>query len=118
MEASSTLDNGEVYPFGVIARYEFPARGDMPPLVLHWYDGGLKPPQPKDLEPGHAMGDVIYIGEKGTLMGHRLVPEAKMKATAARPRSWPAPWGTIRSSSTPAAAAPRLARTSSITPAC
>ncbi len=24
--------------------YEFPARGTMPPVILTWYDGGLKPP--------------------------------------------------------------------------
>ena len=28
-----------------------PARGDMPPVTLNWYDGGLKPPTPKELGP-------------------------------------------------------------------
>ena len=32
---------GRSTPPGVIARLEFPARGDMPPLKLTWYDGGL-----------------------------------------------------------------------------
>ena len=26
-----------------IVRYEFPARGDKPPVTLHWYEGGNKP---------------------------------------------------------------------------
>jgi predicted dehydrogenase len=86
VEASCTKLSPETYPLGVIARYEFPARGDMPPLALSWYDGGLRPPRPKDLEPGRGMGDVIYIGERATLMGHRLVPEAKMKGYGRPPK--------------------------------
>jgi len=89
IEASSTKVNAETYPLGVIARYEFPARGDMPPVTLTWYDGGLKPALPKDLEPGRGMDDMIYIGEKGTLMGHRLIPESRMKAYGRPPKKLP-----------------------------
>jgi predicted dehydrogenase len=80
VEASSTKLGAETYPLGVIARYEFPARGEMPPLTLTWYDGGLKPPRPKQLEPGRRMSDVLYVGETGAIMGHRLIPEARMKS--------------------------------------
>jgi predicted dehydrogenase len=80
VEASSTKLNPETYPLGVIARFEFPARGDLPPVTLSWYDGGLKPPRPKQLETGRRMSDVTYIGDDGTLMGHRLVPETKMQS--------------------------------------
>jgi len=89
VEASSTKLNPETYPLGVIARFEFPARGDLPPVTLTWYDGGLKPARPKDLEPGRGMDDVIYFGEKGTLMGHRLIPESRMKAYGRPPRTLP-----------------------------
>lgn len=86
VEASCTKLNPETYPLGVLARFEFPARGEMPPVVLSWYDGGLKPPFPKDLEPNRGMGDVIYLGDQGTLMGHRLIPETKMQAYGRPPR--------------------------------
>jgi len=86
VEASSTKLNPETYPLGVLARYEFPARGDLPPVTLCWSDGGLKPPRPKGLEPSRRMADVIYIGEKGTMMGHRLIPESRMKAHGRPPR--------------------------------
>jgi predicted dehydrogenase len=89
VEACSTKLTPEIYPLGVIARYEFPARGDMPPLTLSWYDGGLRPPRLKDLEPGRGMADVIYVGEKATLMGHRLVPETKMKGYGRPPKKLP-----------------------------
>ncbi len=89
IEASSTKLNPETYPLGVIARFEFPARGDMPPVTLHWYDGGLKPAYPKDLEPNRGMGDVTYLGDKGTLMGHRIIPESKMKTYGKPPQRLP-----------------------------
>jgi len=78
VEASSTKLGTEVYPLGVMARFEFPARGEMPPVVLSWHDGGLRPPRPAALEPDDPMLDVIYIGEKGVLMGDRLFPESLM----------------------------------------
>lgn len=89
VEASSTKIDPEIYPLGVIARYEFPARGDMPPVTLTWYDGGLRPARPKELEPGRGMDDVIYIGDTGTLMGHRLIPESKMKSYGRPPKRLP-----------------------------
>ena len=89
VEACSCKFDSEIYPLSVIARYEFPARGRLPPLTLSWYDGGLKPAQPKDLEPGRRIEDVIYIGEKATLMGHRLIPESKMKEYGRPPKVLP-----------------------------
>jgi len=89
VEACSTKNNGEQYPLGVIARVEFPQRGDMPPVTLNWYDGGLKPPRLKELEPGRNMEDVTYIGEKGVLMNHRIVPETKQRAYGRPPQKLP-----------------------------
>jgi predicted dehydrogenase len=79
IEASSTKHGGEVYPDGVIARFEFPARGKMPPVTLHWYDGGLRAPRPRDLEANRPINENVYVGDKGTMVGYRLIPEAKMK---------------------------------------
>ncbi|MHC4405699.1 MAG: Gfo/Idh/MocA family protein [Planctomycetota bacterium] len=89
VEACSTKLGPEIYPLGVIARFEFPARDGMPPVTLSWYDGGLKPARPKDLDPGRRASDVVYIGEKGTLMGHRLIPESKMQSYGRPPKTLP-----------------------------
>lgn len=86
VEASSTKIFPDVYPLGVLARYEFPARGDMPPVILNWYDGGLKPPHPKDRELGKGVSYPIYIGDEGTLMGHRLIPDSKMHSYGKPPK--------------------------------
>ena len=96
VEASCTKLNPETYPLGVIARFEFPARGDMPPVLLNWYDGGLKPTRPKELEPGRRMSDITYFGEKGTIMGHRLIPESEMQRYGRPPKTLPRSTGHYR----------------------
>ncbi len=86
IQASSSRYNDEFMPLAEMLSYEFPARGNMPPVKLSWVDGGLRPPRPVDLEPGFPVEDAIYLGEKGTIM-HRshgaephLVPDAAMQA--------------------------------------
>jgi len=89
VQASSTKFNGDSWPVAEKITYTFPARGNMPPLKLIWYDGGLMPERPDFIEPGRKMGDgdggVLYVGDKGALMhgcygnSPRLLPETKMK---------------------------------------
>jgi Oxidoreductase family, NAD-binding Rossmann fold/Oxidoreductase family, C-terminal alpha/beta domain len=40
VEAESSPMNTESYPLKSKIRFEFPARGDMPPVSFWWYDGG------------------------------------------------------------------------------
>jgi len=80
----------ENYPRSTIVRFKFPAREGMPEVKLTWWDGGMMPPRPDELEPGRRMGDndggVLYVGDKGLLMcgcygrSPRLIPDAKMRA--------------------------------------
>ncbi|MFC1562662.1 Gfo/Idh/MocA family protein [candidate division KSB1 bacterium] len=69
----------ETVPAATIVHYKFPARGNMPPLKLTWYDGGLTPPWPEELDPDEqvptrqgtrrqSIPNTIFIGEKGKLM--------------------------------------------------
>ena len=46
VQASSTPVFPETVPLAAMVHYQFPARGDMPPVQLHWYDGGLLPGRP------------------------------------------------------------------------
>ncbi len=115
VEASSTKLNSAATPFGAemaagavhpesttqsaIVRWHFPARDDLAPVDLTWYDGGLLPPRPSELEPGRRMGDrdggVIFVGDKGKLMcgcygdSPRLIPESRMKAYKKPPSTLP-----------------------------
>ena len=76
VQAVSTLVNEATYPLASMVRYEFPSRGDLPPVSLLWYDGGLRPMQIPELEDGMQMGSggVLYIGDKGKILGDRILP--------------------------------------------
>ncbi|MDD4017542.1 MAG: Gfo/Idh/MocA family oxidoreductase [Kiritimatiellae bacterium] len=90
VEACSTKLNPETHPQGVMTRFEFPARGALPPLTLNWYDGGLRPPRPLELEDGRPWGGgVLYVGDNGKMMGHRLIPEARMREFGKAPQTLP-----------------------------
>ena len=79
----------EMYPRSTIIRFQFPARESMPQLKLTWWDGGMLPPRPDELELGRRLGDedggLLFIGDKGTILAGcygrspRLIPEARMK---------------------------------------
>ena len=82
----------ETAPKASIVRYDFPAREGMPPVKLTWYDGGLMPDRPDELEEGLRFGepdDNLYIGEKGKILGHRLLPESRSKEYGKPPRVLP-----------------------------
>ena len=82
----------ETAPVASITRWYYPAAGDRAPLTITWWDGGLKPPRPEELEPGRAFGndDGLYIiGDKGKLLGHRPIPEAKAKEIGKPPQILP-----------------------------
>jgi len=81
VEACCTLVNNETYPVASRVTYEFPARGDLAPVKLHWYDGGMKPPRPPELEDGRRWdtNGALYIGDKGKMLGGRLIPESRQK---------------------------------------
>jgi predicted dehydrogenase len=89
IEAEAIELGPEVYPRRFRVRYEFPARDGLPPVTLTWHDEGFEPPRPPGLEPGRSVSGVIYIGEKGTLMGHRLVPESRMQSYGRPPKVLP-----------------------------
>ncbi|MHC4643103.1 MAG: Gfo/Idh/MocA family protein [Planctomycetota bacterium] len=88
VEASSLDLNPDTHPVASIVVYRFPARGDLPPVKLTWYDG-LRAPRPTDIEDGRRLGNVeggaLFKGSKGKLMagvygeGARLIPESRMK---------------------------------------
>ena len=78
--------NQETFPTWSIMRLEFPARGDLPPLTMHWYDGGKKPSA--DLIGGRevAKNGAILVGDKGTMYSiewtgadWHLFPEEKFR---------------------------------------
>lgn len=82
------FDNKETYPRAEVVHYTFPAREGMPQVKLHWYDGGILPERPDDLEEGRRIPESgsIFVGTKGKILcgtyseNLRIFPETKMKA--------------------------------------
>jgi predicted dehydrogenase len=97
--ATSTPVFKETVPVAAVVHYEFPARGDMPAVKLHWYDGGLLPERPEELEDDRALDPedgIIFVGDKGKILVEgwggekpRLIPAAKHKAFTPPPKTLP-----------------------------
>jgi predicted dehydrogenase len=83
-----------------VVTWEYPARGSLPPLNVHWYDGGMRPHRPGELDRslGLPRDGLLFVGEKGKLLagyyggnpfrrdgkprgpeGGLLLPEAKFR---------------------------------------
>jgi len=86
----------ETAPLASIVTYDFPARQDMPPVRVVWYDGGLQPPCPKQLD-GHPLpvgGGELYIGDDGVMLEDRVFPASRAKKFADVPKTLPRRSGT------------------------
>jgi predicted dehydrogenase len=97
VEASSYGIAEEVCPAASLIYYHFPARAGMPPVRITWYEGGLMPPRPAELEPGRNMGDngLLFLGTQGAILGGgwgrsaRIIPESKMREYQRPPKTLP-----------------------------
>jgi predicted dehydrogenase len=78
VEAETAGQTEESGPKWSIVTWHFPTRGDLPPVRMKWYDGGKLPPKPEGLSDkdwaDSKEGGVIFIGDKGTMAGHRAKP--------------------------------------------
>jgi hypothetical protein len=90
-------ENPVSYPIAMTVHYEFPARGSMPPVTMHWYDGGLMPQRPDGLPADVVLnreGGVMMIGELGILMHEtyglkpKLYPESLHERAANVPQTY------------------------------
>ena len=75
-------------PLRSVVTYQFAEEetswGTRPPLVLKWWDGGMKPPRPDAFEEGDEVPDngSVFIGDEGAIIvqdmsNYRIVPERR-----------------------------------------
>lgn len=77
--------HGPVHPESAarwtIARQEYPARGDQPPVTLHWYNGGPYPAWIRERQIPLWGSAVLFLGDRGMLIAdygnHQLLPAAQ-----------------------------------------
>jgi predicted dehydrogenase len=89
--AEGTAVDPETCSAGLVVRYEFPARGDQPPVKLTWYDGNRIPTEVAGQKvPGNG---VMFVGRDGMLFAdygsYRLFPAEKFAGFTPPPQSIP-----------------------------
>ncbi|HER08225.1 MAG TPA: gfo/Idh/MocA family oxidoreductase [Bacteroides sp.] len=84
---SMGVQNDVAFPHSCMVNYEFPEQEQLPPFRLFWYDGGMKPVTPPELE---ATGEelpregMMFVGDRGKILGSfhgdrpRILPEKRM----------------------------------------
>jgi hypothetical protein len=84
---SITVQNDFSFPQASIVRFRYPARGQRPAVDLIWYDGGMHPPLPEELDEDHQdlpEEGMMFVGDKGKILAGfnvqspRLIPEKRM----------------------------------------
>ncbi len=86
---SRPVVNDVAFPYSCMVRFKFPKQETLPAFDLFWYDGGMKPHVPEELEidgKGLPAEGMMFVGDKGKILGGfrnespRLLPESRMKS--------------------------------------
>lgn len=91
------IQTPETESYSSVISWEFPARQNQPPLAMHWYDGGIRPHRPRELDPKIPLPHegLMFIGEKGKMLtGYyggkvRLLPEKNFRGFEPPPKTLP-----------------------------
>ncbi|NOX56321.1 MAG: gfo/Idh/MocA family oxidoreductase, partial [Planctomycetes bacterium] len=90
-EAEGPPVHPETCPLGLIVRYEFPARENLPPVKLTWYDGNRVPKEVAGEKVPRS--GVMFVGSEGKMYAnystYRLYPEEKFQGYQPPPPSIP-----------------------------
>jgi predicted dehydrogenase len=99
----SPIDTPETESYSNMVTWDIPEREGLPPLRVHWYDGGLRPPRPLGMNLKEAMPaeGSMYVGEKGVLLTtdrgpFTLLPENQFRDFALPPKTLPRSIGHYR----------------------
>jgi hypothetical protein len=85
--AMVAVPNNVAFPLSSLFRWKFAPTKSMGPIDLFWYDGGIKPHNPPEIEVDNKVLDsegMMFVGDKGKILaGFRcenpvIIPEAKM----------------------------------------
>jgi len=96
VETVATTDiNDESFPKASVVKWVFPATSQRTGFDAYWYDGGLKPARPIDLEADRTlpMSGNLFIGTKASMLvagdygnSPRIFPETKMQEIGRPPQ--------------------------------
>jgi hypothetical protein len=66
------VKNDVAFPLSCIIRFKFPENSGIGPFDLFWYDGGMKPAKPDELDADDAPlapEGLMFVGDKGIIIG-------------------------------------------------
>lgn len=84
---SGKIKNDFSFPAAGSVRFKYAARGPRPAVDLIWYEGGMRPPTPEELDEDHKefpAEAMMFVGDKGKIVAGfhvdnpRLIPEKRM----------------------------------------
>ncbi|MBM4024946.1 MAG: Gfo/Idh/MocA family oxidoreductase [Planctomycetes bacterium] len=85
---SRKIANDFAFPFASTIRFKFAAKSDRPAVDLFWYDGGMRPVTPPEVEEDNkelASEGMMFVGDQGKILGGfrcedpRIIPERKAR---------------------------------------
>jgi hypothetical protein len=77
--ATGAIPNDFSFPLAETMRLHYNAKGSRGPIDVIWYDGGMKPALIPELDTPMPASGTMYVGDKGKILGGRLLPESRMK---------------------------------------
>lgn len=81
------VPNDVAFPLSSVIRWKFAASEDTGPFDLFWYDGGMRPPTPAELEIDEKEFEsegMMFVGDKGKILGGFrcenpvIIPQSRM----------------------------------------
>lgn len=85
-QVSRPQRNDVAFPLSCIVHFKFPAQKELGPFDLYWYDGGMKPARPDELEADKELPreGMMFVGDKGKILANfhcdkpRIIPDTKL----------------------------------------
>ena len=89
---SRPMKNDFSYPTACTIRFKFAARTDLPALELFWYDGGMRPRLPEEIDAANVempIEGILFIGDKGMIMAGYFGQDPQLYARGKREPLFP-----------------------------
>jgi len=82
------VKNDAAFPYSCMVKFQFPSQKELPAFDLFWYDGGMRPFEPEEMEEdGEEFGaeGMMFVGSSGKILAGfqgdnpRIIPSRKME---------------------------------------
>jgi predicted dehydrogenase len=93
-QVSRPVVNDWSYPHACTLHFKFAAQGSLPAIELFWYDGGMKPRRPEELEAADIELDregILFVGDGGMILAGFNGQNPQLFARGRREPLWAEP---------------------------